>query len=174
MNRICFLFGHADAPETIIWDIKRAIIRCHNVCGTSDFVVGKYGNFDRMAKTALNAAKAEIPALHLWLLTPYHPAVSPVELPSGFDGTLYPEGMEQVPKKYAIVKANQYMIKTANAVICYCRHSGNTKPLYDQAVKRGIYTINLAKESRGSALGKPAGDAVPRPQLKGLSPLRIL
>ena len=44
------------------------------------------------------------------MLIPYHPAERPVETPPGFDGTFYPPGIESVPRRYAIVRANRYMV----------------------------------------------------------------
>ena len=31
-------------------------------------------------------------------------------MPEGFDGSFYPEGMEKVPRRVAIVRANRYMV----------------------------------------------------------------
>ena len=41
------------------------------------------------------------------LLLPYHPAEQLIPTPDGFDGTFYPPGMESVPRKNAIERANR-------------------------------------------------------------------
>lgn len=80
-------------------------------------------------------------------MIPYHPAERGIEVHPGFDGTFYPEGMENVPRKVAIVRANQYMIRNADTVICYVKHFGNTRALLEQAQKRSdLYVQNLADE----------------------------
>ena len=101
----CFLIGHHDAPESIYPALQREIERHITELGVTEFIVGHYGNFDRMAARALVEAKQAHPEISLWLLLPYHPAEQKVEVPEGFDGSFYPEGMESVPRRVAIVKA---------------------------------------------------------------------
>ncbi|MBQ9994201.1 MAG: hypothetical protein IJP17_05760, partial [Clostridia bacterium] len=87
--------------------------------------------------------------ISLNLLLSYHPNEKKVELPFGFDGTFYPP-IESVPRRYAIVRANQYMVKLSDSIICYANHFGNTRNLLDfakrQADKRNISIINLAEQ----------------------------
>ena len=117
--KTCFLIGHRDAPgelrERLVRAIDEAIVRD----GVTEFVVGQYGAFDRMAAGCLAEAKDAHPELRLLLLLPYHPAERPVDLPQGFDGSFYPPGMEQVPRRLAIVRANEYMARHCDLLICY-------------------------------------------------------
>lgn len=53
----CFLIGHHDAPESIYPALQREIERHITELGVTEFIVGHYGNFDRMAARALVAAK---------------------------------------------------------------------------------------------------------------------
>ena len=61
------------------------------------FYVGGYGGFDRIAASAVKQVKQRHPEIILMLVLPYHPAERPVEIPYGFDGTYYPEGLENIP-----------------------------------------------------------------------------
>ena len=145
--KTCFLFGHRDASDELRPHIKAAVEYHYAKLGVRQFIVGGYGSFDRMAAGAVKAVKQRHCDICLSLLLPYHPAVRPVEPPPGFDGTLYPEGMESVPRKLAIVKANQYMVRSANTVICYVNHFGNTRALLELAQTRSdVYVENLAEE----------------------------
>ena len=145
--KTCFLFGHQDAPDGLRPRIEAAVEYHFTELGVRQFIAGGYGNYDRMAAGAVKAVKQRHSDICLTLLLPYHPAERPIETPPGFDGTLYPEGMESVPRKYAIVRANQYMIKNADTVICYVKHFGNTGALLEQAQKRSdLYVQNLAEE----------------------------
>ena len=145
--KVCFLFGHRDAPASIQPRIEEAVERHYLEHGVDHFIVGSYGSFDRMAVGAIKAVKQRHSDICIRLLLPYHPAERPVETPTGFDGTLYPEGMENVPRKFAIVRANQYMVKSANTIICYVKHFGNTRALLELAQKRSdLYVQNLAEE----------------------------
>lgn len=58
-------------------------------------------------------------------------------LSEGYDGSYYPP-LESVPQRFAIVKANQYMVKSCDAVICYARYPGNSKSLLEYAKKRAV------------------------------------
>ena len=145
--KTCFLFGHRDAPYALCPQIEAAVEYQYVQLGVRQFIVGGYGNFDRMAGSAVKAVKLRHSDIDLRLLLPYHPAERPVETPPGFDGTFYPEGMENVPKKFAIVRANHYMIRNADTIICYVKHFGNTRALLEQAQKRSdLFVQNLANE----------------------------
>lgn len=139
--RSCFLFGHADAPESVFPDLVEAIER-EAARGTDVFYVGYHGNFDRMAASALRQAKRKYDITAMLVLA-YHPAEYPVEKPEGFDGTFYPP-LEGVPRKAALVRANRYMAASADVIICYVRHYGNSRTLLEYAERRGVSIINLA------------------------------
>ena len=89
------------------------------------------------------------------MLIPYHPAERPVETPPGFDGTFYPPGMESVPRRYAIVRANRYMVDHADFLIAYAWHpASNARELVEYAEKKigkGIIQVmNLAPLHRNT------------------------
>ena len=105
--------------------------------GVTEFFVGNYGGFDRMAAKAVITAKKAHPKVTLTMLLPYHPAERPVRLPKGFDDSFYPPDMEKVPRRLAIVRANQYMVDHTDFLIAYVRHPGsNTANLVEYAKKR--------------------------------------
>ena len=72
-----------------------------------------------MAAKAVIAAKERHPDITLSMLIPYHPAERPIELPQGFDNTFYPPGMEKVPRRLAIVRANRYTVDHVDYLIAY-------------------------------------------------------
>lgn len=133
----CFLIGHHDAPESIYPVLQREIERHITELGVTEFIVGHYGNFDRMAARALASAKQAHPEISLWLLLPYHPAEQKVEVPEGFNGSYYPERMESAPRRVAIVKANRYVLENVEYLIAYVTHRfGNVWNLIDYAENR--------------------------------------
>ena len=119
MMKTCFLIGHRDAPFIIREKLEKAIAAAIAEYGVTEFVVGQYGAFDRMAASCLVEAKKAHPEIRLVLLLPYHPSERAVVLPAGFDGSFYPSGMENVPRRLAIVRANEYMAKHCALLICY-------------------------------------------------------
>ena len=119
--------------------------------GVTIFYVGNYGGFDRLATIAVKNAKRIHSEITLMLVLPYHPSERYVEMPSGFDGSIYPEGMETIPKRYAIVKANQRMVENCDWLVCYVRHgASNSRNLMEYAERRAkkglIHIENLAEK----------------------------
>ena len=120
----CFLFGHSNAPEEVRQKIEAAVERLYREQDVRLLYVGGYGTFDRLAASAVKSAKEKFPDIELFFVTPYHPAERPCELPLGFDGIFYPP-LENVPRQYAIVRANRYMVATSDAIICYVWHGAS-------------------------------------------------
>lgn len=145
----CFLFGHRNAPEEIESALQIAVERCIRLYDVRSFYVGRYGSFDSMAARAVICAKKTYPDIMLSMLLPYHPAERPIQVPLDFDSAFYPPGMQSVPRRFAILQANQYMLRKTDSVICYANHIGNARSLYELALKRkerdGIYVQNLAQ-----------------------------
>lgn len=130
----CFLFGHADCPDHVLPRLEQSIeIAVSN--GVTNFYVGNRGAFDRLAATAVKRAKRKFPGVRLYLLLAYHPAERAPEPSEGFDGTYYPL-YEKVPRRFAIVRTNEAMLRQADYVICYVNHVGNTRKLLELAQKR--------------------------------------
>ena len=140
----CFFIGHRETSEEIFSALTEAVEHHIVDFGVTEFIVGNYGSFDRMAARAVISAKALHPGLTLLLLLPYHPAERPVKIPPGFDGIFYPPGMESVPHRYAIVRANRYMINHVDYLVAYAWHpASNARDLAEYAQRKGIPTSNL-------------------------------
>ena len=104
--------------------------------------MGQYGAFDRMAAKAVIQLKEKYPNVVLTLLLAYHPCDKKAELPEGFDGSLYPEGQETVPRRLAIVRANQYAVKHSGYLIAYAWQPGsNARKVVEGAGKTTHITI---------------------------------
>lgn len=130
----CFMFGHADCPDSMLPKIEEAIVNCYSN-GVTAFYVGSRGRFDRLAATAVKRVKQQYSNIRLYLLLAYHPAERPVDPWDGFDGSYYPP-FENVPRPFAIVRCNQYMVDNSDYLICYVKHVGNTRNLLEYAQKR--------------------------------------
>lgn len=104
--KTCFFIGHREAAGDIMPALEKSVEKHISEYGVTAFVVGRYGGFDQLAASAVIKAKRLHPEITLSLLLAYHPAERPVEKPEGFDATYYPPGMESVPRRYAIARAN--------------------------------------------------------------------
>ena len=136
-GKSCFFIGHRETSEAI-YPALYAVVEQHILeYGVTEFIVGHYGGFDRLAASAVKEAKRFYPEVKLILLLPYHPAERPIPTPDGFDGTFYPPGMESVPRKIAIVRANRYVVDQIDYLIAYVWQStSNAKKLVEYAWKR--------------------------------------
>ena len=143
--KTCFFIGHRGAPESIYNRLLQAVERHISEYGVTDFVVGRYGNFDYLAARAVIEAKQHHSDVMLTLLMPYYRADAE-PLPVGFDGSLFPDGLETVPKRAAILRANQYMIHHCDYLIAYdAGQIGNTRKLVTEARKmEGLSLENMA------------------------------
>ena len=139
---ICFFIGHRNANESIMPQLEEAV-RKHIVdYGVTEFVVGQYGAFDRMAACAVIKAKRRFPGTSLSILLPYHPFERAVSAPEGYDSTFYPPEMEHVPHRFAISRANKYMIMHCDYLIAYAWQPGsNSKHLVEFAYRQANITV---------------------------------
>lgn len=113
--------------------------------GICNFLVGNHGAFDGMVYTVLKELREQYPAICFNVVLAYMPGkkedynfVDPMD-------TLYPEGLEAVPKRFAISWRNDWMLKQSEIVICYVRHyMGGSGKFVEKAERQGKRIINLA------------------------------
>ena len=155
-RKSCFFIGHREADEQLIPRLELVVDRLITEEDVRYFYVGGYGGFDRIAAAAVKRAKQKYPDITLMLVLPYHPAERAVPTPNGFDGTYHPEGLENTPRRYAIVRTNQIMVDTCDWLVCYVRHGvSNSKNLLEYAHRRatkGLIRIMNICESEESSL----------------------
>lgn len=137
MEQACFFIGHRDTSSAVFCQLCQTVEQHIVVHGVTSFYVGHYGRFDSLAAEAVILAKTHHPEVKLYLLLPYHPYNCPITTPDGFDGTYYPPGMENVPNRFAIIRANQHMVKTCGYLIAYVSHpSGGSQKILEMALRR--------------------------------------
>lgn len=148
----CFFIGHRDASDEILPYIREEVEALIVQEKVTQFYVGGYGNFDRLAGVSLIELKEKHPFIQLYRVIPYHPTDRKIEIPKGFDGTYYPDGMEYVPRMYAISRANRRMIDTSDFLITYVWHTAsNASKMLEYARKRekkGLFRI-ITLDCRG-------------------------
>jgi len=138
--------GNRYAPSSIKEQLAEAVEQHISEYGVDTFIVGHYGLFDSLVKEVLREAKKRHTDIRLYLLAPYA-LIQEIETPIDFDGTLYPDGMETVPKPLAIVQANRKMIQNSDYLITYCHSTiGNTYKIVKYAQRRekkGLIKVTL-------------------------------
>ena len=154
-GKSCFFIGHRETPDTVLPLLQETVNRHIECYGATEFIVGHYGNFDYLAAKAVITAKQLHPDITLSLLIPYHLAERPIKKPKDFDNTYYPPGMEDVPRKLAIVRANRHMVDHVDFLIAYAWHpASNARELVEYAEKKmekGVFQVtNLAALHRNT------------------------
>ena len=149
---ICFFIGHREADDELLPALAAAVERHITEYGVTSFIVGRYGNFDKLAARAVIDAKKRHPEVTLTLLLP-HPMS---RIPAGFDGTFTPPGIETVSRRFAIVYANRYMIAHSDWLIAYVTHAGSNAARY----------LALAQARLGELRVENLGEVPPLSQLR--------
>lgn len=142
---VAAFFGHKDTPSTVKPLLEKTVQRLIEENEENEkitFLVGTHGAFDRMTQSVLKEAAERYPKISCYIVLAYLPADNSekYELP-----TLYPEGIELAPKKFAITFRNNYMVNECDTVVCYIKHDwGGAAQFVEKAKKKGKAIINLA------------------------------
>ena len=112
--------GHRDVfdPETVsAWlnETVKGLIRE----GADCFYLGGYGQFDALAAAVVRKQKERYLEIRSVLVLPY--LDRPFDA-SDYDETVYPP-LENVPKRYAVSRRNEYMIDRSDVVIAFVTRS---------------------------------------------------
>lgn len=83
--------------------------------GADEFFLGGYGHFDFMCASVLRDLKKAYPNIRLILVLPY---LNSTMLTEGYDESVYPP-LESVPKRYAISRRNEWMVRESDVVVAY-------------------------------------------------------
>ena len=139
---VCTFFGHSDCYELDAAILQRAIEELI-VKGVDTFYVGNQGHFDNMVFRCLTELKTVYPHIAISVVLAYLPTTE-----SAYDAyqpySLYPEGMEIGPPRFAIGKRNQWMIDRANYCLCYINHKqGGAYTFARRAKRKGLTLLNL-------------------------------
>ena len=137
----CTFFGHRDCYGLDEEKLERAIIELIGK-GVDTFYVGNQGNFDGAVRKLLKKLQKEYPHIQYAVVLAYLPTEKREY--GNYEDSIYPEGLECVPRKFAIAKRNQWMLKNAQYCICYLSHTwGGANAFVDQAKKQGKTVIQL-------------------------------
>lgn len=133
--------GHRDAPLELRKILEQTVERLIAEEEATRFYVGHQGAFDRMAAGVLREAAQRHRHIRWFIVLAYLPTTD-----GAFDAdTLYPEGLETVPPRFAIGARNEWMIGQADTVVTYVVHqTGGAARYAARAQKRGRRMIALA------------------------------
>ena len=135
-------FGHKDTPKEIEPTLRSTLIDLIENKNITVFYVGNNGNFDTMVRHQLEDLSQTYPITYSVVL-----AYLPTEKNKYDDltHTIYPEGLETVPKRFAISWRNKWMIQQSDIVVTYVTHSfGGAAQFKEMAVKQSKNVVELS------------------------------
>ena len=143
MKKAGDFFGHRELPCDVSNQLDAAIQTAVCEYGISSFWCGRYGAFDLAAAHAVCRIKQLHPDIELLWVRAYMPTVQEPDTPL-FDGSLYPEGLETVPKRFAIAKRNDWIASHCNLIIAYVdSRYGGAYTACHRYTRTGKHIINL-------------------------------
>ena len=116
-------FGHRDTPEEIEEKLLSVLTDLIETKNADRFLIGNHGKFDHIAKRALKKLKKQYPHISCYTVLAYLPEKAPYATPDEEIDTLYPEGLETTPRRFAICKRNEWMVNEADIAVTYVKYS---------------------------------------------------
>ena len=126
--------------------LKQLLIKKIGKNPTCKFYLGGYGDFDSLCLRTLRELKKEFQDIELIFITPYlDKNYSKLDFVKyHYDDVIFPP-LESVPRKFAILKRNEWMVEEADLVIAYVMYSwGGAAKTLEYANRKKKQIINLA------------------------------
>lgn len=138
---ICTFFGHRDAPQGIEDTLRKILLELIKNKKVDMFYIGNQGNFDFMVKRVLKELGAKY-----YVVISYMPTKTDPLDPFDYSQTIYPDGLENTPPKFAISKRNMWLIEKSDVVVTYVTKTyGGAFAFKQQAIKKGKTVVELSE-----------------------------
>lgn len=135
---VCTFFGHKDTPKEIEPTLRSTLIDLIENKNVNVFYVGNNGNFDTMVRRQLEDLSQIYPITYSVVLA-YHPTEK--NKYDNLTNTIYPEGLETIPKRFAISWRNKWMIDHSDIVVTYVTHSFGGAAKFKEMAERLKKTV---------------------------------
>lgn len=140
----CTFFGHRDTPDWVGEKLREVLVDLIENKNVDMFYVGNQGHFDFMVRKNLELLKEKYSHINYFVVLAY---ITGDNRGVSYKNSIYPEGMENGPPKYAIVKRNRWMIDGADYVVVYVKYNfGGAAQFKNIAEKKGKFVLNLAEK----------------------------
>ena len=129
----CTFFGHKDTPSEISPLLREVMLDLIEHHGVKRFYVGNQGNFDVMALRLLKEFEKPYSITYDVVL-----AYLPKKTDPFFEAyyTILPEGIEAVPRRFAIDYRNKWLVEHSDIVITYVERSFGGAAKFKALAKR--------------------------------------
>lgn len=120
---VCTFFGHHDCPAEVKSKLREILIDLIENHSVDVFYVGNKGAYDRMVRAVLRELAQEYAHIHYAVVLERIPGKRDEDIPEDYSDTMLPEGIEEVPPRFAIVWRNKWMLRQSDYVVTYVTHS---------------------------------------------------
>lgn len=142
---ICTFFGHRDTSDKINHKLESVLIDLIENYNIDSFYLGNNGNFDLIVKRKLEELSIIYPQISYTIVLAYMPKNKNSN--NDFEKTILPDGIENVPPKFAISYRNKWLIEKSDIVVTYVKRPfGGAATFKKMAEKKGKKIINIADE----------------------------
>ena len=132
-------FGHRDTPKEIESALRLTLIDLIENKNATVFYVGNHGNFDAMVRRQLEDLSKTYPIKYSVVLA-YMPGKN--DIPD--EHSILPEGIETVPRRFAINYRNKWMLNKSDIVVTYVtRNFGGASQFKSKAKKQNKFIIEV-------------------------------
>lgn len=145
---VCTFFGHRNVPAGVRQELGWVLMDLIENEGADVFYVGHQGEFDRLVRNEIRALKEKYSHIRYAVVLAYLPTMRDLHLREDTE-TVYPDGLEEVPLKFAISKRNRWMIEQADTVITYVvGNCSGAAQFQELARRKGKRIINLYEREK--------------------------
>lgn len=137
--KTCTFFGHHDTPDCLKGLVKECIEKLITEHGVEQFYVGHQGQFDAYVRSALRQLKLQYPHIRYAVVLAYMPGKAREGM--DYSDTMYPEGLEFVPRRFAIDRRNRWMIQRSDYVVHWACHEYRNAMKYVRKAERMGKTV---------------------------------
>ncbi len=135
-------FGHRDTPKEIEPALRLTLIDLIENKNATVFYVGNHGNFDAMVRRQLEDLSKTYPIKYYVVL-----AYMPSKNDTPDEHSILPEGIETIPRRFAINYRNKWMLNKSDIVVTYVTHNYGGAWAYEKKSKiLNKYVICLKKQ----------------------------
>lgn len=142
----CTFFGHRNITVEIEPILQSTLINLIENNDVKLFYVGNHGGFDIMVRRVLKKLSEQYD-ISYYVVLAYMPGKKDEFSYEDYSDTLMPDGIETVPKRFAISYRNKWMIDQSDYVVTYVtnRIASGAAQFKELAEKRKKIVINLYK-----------------------------
>ena len=134
-------FGHKDTPKEIEPTLRSTLIDLIENKNVTVFYGGNNGNFDTIVRRQLEDLSHTYPITYNVVLAYLPTKKSEYD---DYTNTILPEGIETIPKRFAISYRNKWMVEQSDVVVTYVTHSfGGAAQFKALAQRQGKTVVEL-------------------------------